>query len=99
PGVCEYVANAVLVVAYRRRLPLLDPNVIRLVGRFFGIESERPRPRTDRQLWTFVAQLLPKRAAREFSLGLVDLGATVCRAKRPLCSQCPLREKCWALSS
>src|ERR1700682_3043490 len=87
PGVGEYVANAVLVVAYRRRLPLVDPNVIRLIGRYFGIQSVNPRPRTDRRLWEFVAALVPSRRAREFGLGMVDLGAMVCRARRPLCDQ------------
>jgi A/G-specific adenine glycosylase len=98
-GVGEYVANAVLLVAYHRRLALVDPNVIRLVGRYFGIQSRNPRPRTDRGLWEFVGSLVPARRATEFGLGLVDLGAVVCRTRRPLCDQCPLRLRCRAYAT
>jgi A/G-specific adenine glycosylase len=98
PGVGEYVANAVMTVAFGQRMPLLDPNVIRLLARVLGRTSTRSRPRDDAALWEFVAHLLPRRRAREFSLALVDLGALVCR-KRPRCFECPLRPRCNAFLS
>ncbi len=98
PGVGEYVANAVLTIAFGRRMPLVDPNVIRLLGRVIGHASTRARPRDDAALWEFVAHLLPRRGAREFSLALVDLGALVCR-RRPRCFECPLRSRCEAFLS
>jgi A/G-specific adenine glycosylase len=96
PGVGRYTANAVLTVAYRQRRPLLDPNVIRLIERVFDRRSDRSRARDDSELWAFVESLLPERGAREFNLALVDLGATVCRPRRPRCSECPLAERCLA---
>jgi A/G-specific adenine glycosylase len=98
PGVGEYVANAVLTIAFGRRMPLLDPNVIRLLARVLGRTSARARPRDDAALWEFVGELLPRRRAREFSLALVDLGALVCRP-RPHCYVCPLRSRCRAFRS
>jgi A/G-specific adenine glycosylase len=98
PGVGEYVANAVLTVAFRRRTPLVEPNIIRLLSRVLGRRSTRARPRDDAELWAFVGELLPQRRAREFSLGLVDLGALVCR-ERPRCFECPLRRRCGAFLS
>jgi A/G-specific adenine glycosylase len=96
PGVGPYVANAVLAVAHGQRLPLVDPNVIRLIGRYFNVKSARARPRTDPALWHFVGELLPKRGAPEFALALVDLGATICRPKTPSCPECPVSSGCVA---
>jgi A/G-specific adenine glycosylase len=99
PGVGPYTANAVLTLAFGRRVPLLDPNIIRLLHRALGLRSERRRPRSDAQLWERVAELLPSRRSREFSLGLLDLGAVICRARRPRCSECPLRSRCRAFNT
>jgi A/G-specific adenine glycosylase len=98
PGVGEYAANAVLAVAFNQRRPLLDPNVIRLLDRVLGRRSTKARPRDDASLWRFVEELLPRRGAREFSLALVDVGAVVCRARRPRCFECPLRPRCRAFA-
>jgi A/G-specific adenine glycosylase len=97
PGVGEYVANAVLSIAFKKRLPLVDPNVIRLFGRYLGERSEKARPRDDPALWKLVADYLPARNVREFNLAVVDLGAIVCRPRRPRCTECPLRTRCVAL--
>jgi A/G-specific adenine glycosylase len=99
PGVGEYVANAVLAIAFDERRPLLDPNVIRVVGRVFGRRSVRARARDDRQLWQEIAALLPRRSPTQFALALVDLGAILCRPRRPRCHECPLRLKCKAFLS
>jgi A/G-specific adenine glycosylase len=99
PGVGEYVANAVLAVAFGERRPLLDPNVIRLIGRVVGRTSNRARPREDRALWDQLADLLPRRRAPEFALALVDLGAVICRPRRPRCYACPLRPRCSAFAT
>jgi A/G-specific adenine glycosylase len=96
PGVGRYVANAVLVVAYGARRPLLDPNVIRVLARCFGISSSRARPRDDDRLWHLVEDVVPPRNPKPVALGLIDLGAVVCRPRRPTCNVCPLRPRCRA---
>jgi len=97
PGVGPYIANAVLAVGFERRVPLVDPNVIHVVTRVFGFRSERSRPRDDPVVWAFVETLLPRNRSAQFALALVDLGAVVCRARRPRCSDCPLSTRCCAL--
>jgi A/G-specific adenine glycosylase len=99
PGVGEYVANAVLAVAFGERRPLLDPNVIRLVGRVTGRASTRVRPREDESFWELLAALSPRERAADFGLALIDLGATVCRSRRPRCYECPLRARCAAFAA
>lgn len=99
PGVGEYIANAVLTSAFGRRVPLVDPNVIRVLDRVFGQRSDRSRPRGDPSLWSFAQGLLPSSRSGEFSLALVDLGSVVCRLRRPHCLDCPLRSHCRAFGS
>jgi A/G-specific adenine glycosylase len=96
PGVGRYIANAVLVVAFGRPLPLVDPSVIRVVERVFGVSSKRSRPRDDPSIWSFVASLVPPDDPATFGLALVDVGALICTPRRPDCFACPLRPRCRA---
>ena len=98
-GVGQYVANAVLAVAFGQRQPLLDPNVIRVVTRVTGRRSTRSRPREDRELWALLASLVPAKRSADFGLALVDLGSTTCRTRRPRCYNCPLRPRCIAFAT
>ncbi len=38
--------------------------------------------------------LLDRFKHREFNFALIDFAATICKAKMPLCSNCPLGEYC-----
>ncbi len=53
-----------------------------------------PRPVPDRMLWDVSGQLLPPGRAYDFNQALMDLGATVCTARRPRCPACPLVGLC-----
>ena len=89
-GVGEYIGRSVLVHSYGKRLPLLDPNFIRIYKRVFGVCSARSRPRTDKELWEKADELMPKREPSKHVYAMLDFGATVCRARNPSCSQCPM---------
>jgi A/G-specific adenine glycosylase len=99
PGVGPYIANAVLALAFGKPAALLDPNVIRIIGRVFGVRSDRARPRDDPMLWAFLEQLVPISKPAEFGLALVDLGALICVPRRPACAECPLSARCTAYRS
>lgn len=94
PGVGNYVANAVLCFAFGRDVPLVDANIIRVLERVFSIKSSRPRPRTDKNLWTAMEEMIPKSMAREFNLALLDFAAKVCTAKEPKHKECPVKSLC-----
>ena len=94
PGIGDYIANAVLELAYGKRAPLLDPNVYRVLNRAFRVSAKGLRPRCDPGVWQMLEGLLPPRAHRRFGLALIDLGATVCVARDPHCGKCPLRADC-----
>lgn len=94
PGVGPYTARAVLCLAHGRDIGMPDVNVIRVASRAFGVSSRRRRPHIDRDLWRQIDALIPMQRAREFNLGLIDLGAMVCRKRDPKCSECPLWDCC-----
>jgi len=96
PGVGEYIASEVLLVAYGQPEPLLDRNMIRVLERVFSIRSSKKRPHTDPELWRFAKMLVPRdpRLAKEFNYGVLDFARQVCLARRPKCSLCILRSLC-----
>jgi A/G-specific adenine glycosylase len=96
PGVGRYIANAVRAVAFRERVPLFDPNVARVLDRVFEIKSSRQRARDDDVLWQLLNDVSPRRHSHRFALGLIDIGAVICRPRRPRCHSCPLRARCRA---
>jgi A/G-specific adenine glycosylase len=93
PGIGPYTASAVLAIVYGRAQPLLDVNMARLLGRFLdppeGLEA-KPK----RTLHALALRLVSSKRALEVNWAVLDFGALVCRSRRPLCPECPLRARC-----
>jgi A/G-specific adenine glycosylase len=89
PGVGPYIAGAVLSFGYGKPAPVVDSNVIRLLGRLLGIKSKRYEDYV-RAGW----RLVPGEEHDYFNYGLIDLGALVCSYRGPKCGECPLRDVC-----
>jgi A/G-specific adenine glycosylase len=92
PGVGDYIANAVLCLAFDKPRPMVDANVGRVLGRVFYGKEDYP-PSKDRT-WKIATHLLPERSFREFNLGIIDLGALICKPQSPHHEICPIREEC-----
>lgn len=95
PGVGEYTARAVAVFAFGQRHPVVDTNVRRVVARAVHGNGQPAPPSTRRDL-ADVEQLLPDDAddAHIVSAAIMELGAVICTARAPRCSECPLTEIC-----
>jgi A/G-specific adenine glycosylase len=94
PGVGHYTANAVLCFAFAKTVPLVDTNVIRVVTRVFSFKPKRKRARDDPEIWRDVRKIMPKGKARDFNLAMLDLAATTCLPKKPMCGICPVIFSC-----
>lgn len=90
-GIGAYTAGAVLSFAFGRDAAILDTNVRRVLRRVWVGEDREVR---DRALWDLAGRLLPRGRAYDFNQALMDLGATVCTARRPRCAACPLARMC-----
>jgi A/G-specific adenine glycosylase len=98
PGVGSYTARAVACFAYRKPVPVVDTN-----GR--GVVPPPVHPRPDAGAPSAardhadVSALLPSdpndQVAPQFSVALMELGATVCTARSPRCGLCPLGDCAW----
>ena len=86
-------ASAVLALVYGRAEPLLDVNMARLLGRFFG-PAEGIEENPTRRLRALALRLVRSKRGLEVNWAVLDFGALVCRARNPLCPECPLGAKC-----
>jgi A/G-specific adenine glycosylase len=88
PGVGPYTAAAVGAFAWDRDEACVDTNVRRVVERWDGVT------RTPTALQARVDALLPAGRAALFNQATMELGATVCRPRAPLCGECPVAVGC-----
>ena len=93
-GIGRYTAGAIRSFAFRERAAILDTNVARVLARVFLAGVDPKARATRRRLWQISASLVPRRHAFDFNQALMDFGATVCTARKPLCSGCPMRRHC-----
>ncbi|RWL19660.1 MAG: hypothetical protein EOR57_13760 [Mesorhizobium sp.] len=93
PAVGQYVASAVLLFAYRRPEPLLDANMARVLERVF-----EPRRlvdiRYDLRLQGLARLLVRSRDPIRVNWAILDLAASHCGPRSPLCNGCPLQIRC-----
>ncbi|MFL6728616.1 MAG: A/G-specific adenine glycosylase [Sphingomicrobium sp.] len=94
PGIGDYTAAAIAAIAFGERAAVVDTNVARVVARLGAIET--PAPTHIRDL---VFAMTPSQRPGDFAQAMMDLGATICRPKAPLCAQCPLCAECLACAS
>jgi A/G-specific adenine glycosylase len=88
PGVGRYTAAAIRAQADETDVPAVEVNIRRVVQRVEGTllgeaAAELASVRVGRGL-----------RGRDRLLALMDLGATVCTARRPDCRACPLQRRC-----
>lgn len=94
PGIGEYTASAILSIAFNKPYPVIDANVTRVIRRFLAITTENTA--TKSQIREFLLFAISTRKPGNFNEALMELGQTVCRSRRPLCEECPVRKKCRA---
>ena len=95
-GIGQYTAGAIRSFAFRERAAILDTNVARVLLRVFLGGGDPKHHATNRHLWRVSAALVPHRHVFDFNQALMDLGATICVARKPSCLICPMRAHCRA---
>ena len=95
-GIGEYTAGAIRSFAFRERAAILDTNVARVLLRVFVGSGNAKQHSMRRRLWQVSAILVPRRHVFDFNQALMDFGATVCVARKPLCLICPMKAICRA---
>ena len=88
-----------MAVAFSKHSAVVDGVTARVYRRYFGLADDLPAV-NDKELWSLVTDVTPKRSVKEWNWAVLDLAATVCLPKVPRCSTCPLQADCaWARAS
>ena len=96
PGFGPYTSAAVASIAFGLPHLALDTNVIRVLYRYFGWQVRADHTPAHKQLRERLEGSLEAHDFGVLNQGLMELGATVCRIRQPLCSSCPLGPECQA---
>jgi A/G-specific adenine glycosylase len=97
PGIGDYTAAAIAAIAFGEQAVVVDTNVARVVARLAGID--RPLAQAKAELRSLADGMTPAERPGDFAQAMMDLGATICRPRAPLCSECPLSGDCAAHAS
>ena len=93
-GIGAYTAGAIRSFAFRQRAAILDTNVARVLFRVFVGRGDAKAHAMHKHLWAMAEVLVPRKHVFDFNQALMDIGATVCVARKPRCGACPLRRQC-----
>jgi A/G-specific adenine glycosylase len=94
PGIGDYTAAAIAAIAFGCPASPVDGNITRVIARLFAVEDEMPRARPTVE--SLARILTPVVRPGDFAQSLMDLGATICKPRRPRCGTCPLQSDCAA---
>ncbi len=92
PGFGPYTAAAVAAIAFDRPAVVVDGNVERVVSRLWAVEAPLPAARPE--LRRLAGRLADEGRPGDWAQATMDLGATVCRPRSPLCGRCPVARDC-----
>lgn len=91
PGIGQYMAGAILSIAFNKPYPVVDGNVRRVLSRIYGWVDENSG-----RLWEASGRLVREGEPRLVNQALMELGAKVCSFRSPRCLICPAQPSCVA---
>jgi A/G-specific adenine glycosylase len=93
-GIGAYTAGAIRSFAFGQRAAIVDTNVARVLFRVFVGRGDSKGHAMRRQLWAISEALVPRTRVFDYNQALMDFGATVCTARQPRCTGCPMASLC-----
>ncbi len=96
-GIGSYTAGAIASIAFGRREPAVDGNVLRVIARFRQDSRLVDDPKVKEAVEQDLREIMPAARPGDFNQALMEIGACVCVPNgAPLCGSCPLAEVCMA---
>lgn len=100
PGIGRSTAAAVASFCFSERVAIMDGNVKRVLTRVWAYDADLSLSKNEKVLWQMAEDVLPTKqiqtAMPRYSQALMDLGATICLPRKPLCQACPVQAECQA---
>jgi A/G-specific adenine glycosylase len=98
PGIGRYTAGAIASFAFGLPAPIVDANIARAVSRLLNLQEPVDQPRGSRVIWDFASRYVQGHHPGLLNSALMELGATICLPRKPLCIICPVRSFCAAIA-
>ena len=93
-GIGTYTAGAILSMAFGKKYPAVDGNIMRVMSRVLYMTDDIALSKTKRKFEQLMNEIVPDEDPGAFNQSLMDLGAMVCTPKSIKCEQCPVRAYC-----
>lgn len=95
PGIGPYTSAAITSIALNQPAACVDGNVVRILARLTANATPfRDSTAAAKVLKPLADQLLNHDAPGDHNQAMMELGATTCARRNPLCTVCPLRRHC-----
>lgn len=89
----QYITNAFELYVLKKKSPLLDVNMARVLERFFG-ERKKADIRYDSYLQKLAYRVVDHERSKELNWAILDYAALVCKKQTPFCKNCLLKKYC-----
>jgi A/G-specific adenine glycosylase len=96
PGIGDYIAAAVLSIAFGLPLAVADGNVKRVLARLWCLDAPVNDAAFHRSFQELAGRLLAGQQPGDYNQAMMELGALVCTPRQPICHSCPLASWCCA---
>jgi A/G-specific adenine glycosylase len=97
PGIGAYTAAAIASIAHGERVAVVDGNVERVLCRLEGWQAgsrSGAGAQVRRRVEKLAAELVDPARPGDFNQAMMELGATLCLPRKPLCLTCPVADDC-----
>lgn len=96
PGIGRSTAGALMSLGLQRYGVIMDGNVKRVLSRHAALEGDSMSSAVNAKLWQLATDRTPITRNAAYTQAMMDLGATLCTSKKPLCLYCPVNQDCQA---
>lgn len=95
PGIGPYTAGAITSIAFGKKAPAVDGNVLRILARISHSKENISDSVVRKKFETYAENIVPAKNPGDFNQALMDLGAQICIPNgQPKCMQCPISYAC-----
>jgi len=93
PGIGDYVASAIRILAFKKPSPAVDSNVARLINRFFNLQLIG-EIRRKKDVINYSKLLFSTKRCDRLLFAIIDFTSLICKPKNPECIKCFIKSYC-----
>ena len=95
-GIGDYTASAIGSICFNNREAVIDGNVYRFLGRYFGINYPIHTLKGFKTYKSRANELISTDSPGDFNQAMMDFGSIQCIPKKPNCEECIFSASCYA---